>query len=160
MPPADIIIADVSGIPEIFGRTMEWYPQGIPTGGSKGSEITCELLRRAPRYMKENSRLYFPTADDLLDADEILDVAHENFGKVENALCSDYELGKWKEEASKTNGKLWQSPEYLWFLLRGEDINKLVAAYGGKIPDSIHIQEVKGRKFWRGRIHVASEPKI
>ena len=79
---ADLISADVSGIPEIFARTLGWYPQGIPTGGEKGSEITCELLRRAPYNMKLDGKLYFPTANDLLDANEILQLARDHFEVV------------------------------------------------------------------------------
>ncbi len=154
---ADIISADVSGIPETFGRALGWYPEGIETGGEKGTEITCELLRRAPYYIKRNGRLYFPTANDLLDAEEILQVARENFGYVENALCSDEQLTEWKQDP-KSDGKL--SPDYVWFQLRKEDIEKLETAYFGKIPSSINIQQIKGRFFWRGQIYVAAQPKL
>jgi hypothetical protein len=160
LPKADMISADVSGIPEIFARALGWYPEGIPTGGPKGSEITCELLRRAPYYIKEEGKLYFPTADDLLNADEILEVARDSFKYVKNAICSSKELDNWNDEKAKSNGKLWKSPDYVWFQLRDEDIQKLDRAYHGNIPPTINIQEVKGRYFWRGKIHVATGPRV
>jgi hypothetical protein len=160
LPPADIITADVSGIPEIVGRALGWYPEGIPTGGDKGTEITCELLRRAPYHIKKNGKLYFPTADDLLDAEEILEIARKNFEVVDNALCSAEQLREWNRKATESNGRLWKSPEYVWFPLKEEDMSNLERAYKGNIPNTIHIQEVKGHYFWRGRIHVAMGPKV
>jgi hypothetical protein len=161
---ADVITADVSGIPETFGRALGWYPQGINTGGSQGYEITCELLKRAPDHIKKNGVLFFPTANDLLDYNKILDIAKAGFNRVENALCSKQELEIWKSsEEAKTNP--WRSPEYVWFQLREQDIQKLQEAYNYKIPDTINIQEFIGPrnktlKFWRGQIYKASEPKF
>jgi hypothetical protein len=157
--PADIISADVSGIPETVARALGWYPEGVPTGGQKGSEVTCELLKRSPRYLKETGKIYFPTANDLLNANEIIEVARENYRCVKNALCSDEEKNRWNREASESNGKLWKSPEYVWFPLRDEDIKKLEVAYKGKIPSTVSIQEVKGKYFWRGQIYEATLPK-
>lgn len=160
VPKADRISADVSGIPNKAGRGLGWYSNDVNPGGAKGSEITCELLIRAPNYLKKDGKLYFPTADDLLDANEILDIARDNFEVVENALCTPEQLNEWNKKASESNGRLWKSPEYVWFPLRPEDINNLEKAYDGKIPDTINIQEIKGRTFWRGRIHVAMGPKV
>ncbi|MDP2925393.1 MAG: hypothetical protein Q8N99_03410 [Nanoarchaeota archaeon] len=160
LPRADLISADVSGIPEILSRALGWYPEGIPTGGPKGTEITCELLRRAPKFLKTDGKLYFPTANDLLDAEEILQVARDNFKVVENALWSKDELEKWKLDSAKSEGKLWKSPEYIWFHLREEDMQKIDRAYNGAVPKTINIQEIKGRYFWRGQIYVATQPKI
>jgi hypothetical protein len=157
---ADIISADVSGITDTFARALGWYPDGIPTGGDDGTEITCELLRRAPKYIKPDGRLYFPTANDLLDYNKILDIAKENFEHIENALCSSNELEEWNRKANESSGKLWKSPEFVWFHLRDEDIKAIDRAYKSKIPNNINLQRIKDRYFWRGQIYVASEPKI
>jgi len=158
----DIITADVSGIPETFGRSLRWYPPGIATGGVKGSEITCELLRRAPYRIKEDGLLLFPTADDLLDSEEILEAARDNFESVENALYSQEDRkafeGRRAREELKGREKRF-SPEYVWFPLTGGNIETLEQAYGGEIPSSVNIQEVSGRYFWRGRVHAARGPK-
>jgi len=156
---ADIIIADVSGIPDIFARALGWYPEGVPTGGDEGYEITCELLKRAPKYLKETGKLFFPIANDLLDENKILDAARQNFRNVENALCSEKDLLNWKEKASKNNN-LWKSPDYVWFQLRDKDMENLKKAYNGRLPKTMNIQEVKGRHFWRGQIISVEQPII
>jgi hypothetical protein len=155
LPKADIISADVSGIPETCARALGWYPKGIPSGGAKGSEITLGLLPRAGRHMQQNGKLYFPTANDLLDADEIFTLARQHFGRVENALCTPEQLTEWKR---KPTGMF--SPDYVWFPLRPEDMENLHTAYGGRLPFTMNIQTIRGRNFWRGQIYVASEPKI
>lgn len=176
---ADVITADVSGIPKIFGRALGWYSDRVKTGGENGYEITCELLKRARDYMKSDAILLFPTADDLLDANKILEVAYENFGKenVENALCSEEDARKWYE--SEGARKIpWRSPDYVWFQLTRDDMGKLDIAYGkeGGFPDTISLCELRknnkrewdvckrrgneilnisedSKVFWRGRVH-------
>lgn len=161
---ADIITADVSGIPDTFGRALDWYPEGIDTGGKEGYEITCELLRRAPRHIKPTGMLLFPTANDLLDYEKILEVARRSFSKVENALCTEEQLETFRREASKSDGRIWKSPDYVWFQLRDQDLDTLCEAYAvqsvEELPKTINIQRVKGRSFWRGQIHKATNPMI
>ena len=154
---ADVISADVSGIPDVFGRALGWYPQGVDTGGKEGYEITCELLKRAPEHIKDDGMLLFPTAKDLLDAEVILEAARNSFGRIENALCSKGELEEWGRR-SEENGKMWKSPEYVWFQLREQDMKSVHEAYSGELPDTMNIQKVRGRNFWRGQIHRATKP--
>ena len=176
---ADVITADVSGIPDIFGRALGWYPEGVNPGGEKGYEITCELLRRAKNHMKSGGILLFPTADDLLDANEILKVAYEHFGKenVENALCSEEDAKRWYEGEGARKIP-WRSLDYVWFQLIREDMSKLDIAYSkfGGFPDTISLCELRknnkrewnvskrrgneilnisedSKVFWRGRVH-------
>jgi hypothetical protein len=109
--------------------------------------------------LKPNGRLYFPTADDLRDAEEILEIARQNFEIVQNALCSPEEIKEWEKQFKDSNGKNWRTPEFVWFPLRDEDIQKLERAYNGNFPRTLNIQQVKGHYFWRGRIHLAMKPR-
>lgn len=70
---ADVVIGDVSGIPDALARATGWYP-----GGRTGAELPIEMLRQAWAHMKSSGRLYLPTGT-IQDDESILRVAGEIF---------------------------------------------------------------------------------
>lgn len=83
LPPdlrADVIIGDVSGIPDPVARISGWFPTGRG-GGPKGSELPIRMLEEAPRWLKEGGRLLLPTGS-LQDESSILQVARTLFGRL------------------------------------------------------------------------------
>lgn len=70
---ADVVIGDVSGIPDALAKATDWYP-----GGRTGAELPIEMLRQARDYMTATSRLYLPTGT-IQDDESILSVAREIF---------------------------------------------------------------------------------
>lgn len=132
---ADVIIGDVSGIADHVARALGWYPENVPTGGHDGTDILCAFLKQAPRFLKEEGRLYFPIAVDLSNSRRVLDLANKLFGVVENAMPK----------------------PYIDFPLTPQEHQAIINAYDGQLPFFIQIQE--GRTpYWRGQILVASQP--
>lgn len=77
---ADVIIGDVSGIPDSFAKISGWFPSGIG-GGPWGSELPARMLRVALRWLRPQGRLFLPTGS-LQDEDAILEVARSLFDKL------------------------------------------------------------------------------
>ncbi len=146
---ADVITADVSGIARIPSKVLCWYSDEVPCAGEDGTDIICEMLRRAPKYCKNSTLLIFPVATDLSAGERIINTAHQHFNIVENALVKD---------EKRANSKLFD-PTYAWFPLREEQVKKIIDGYNGKLPSFINLQEIRGRKFWRGQIFYAKDPK-
>lgn len=133
---ANVIIGDVSGIADVAGRALGWYPSDVPVGGADGTAVLTAFLKQAPEYLFDDGRVYFPIAVDLSDSKKVMEVAHGLFAEVENALPK----------------------PYVEFPLTDEHVKTLIEAYGGTLPDFIQIQQ--GRTaYWRGQILVASGPK-
>jgi methylase of polypeptide subunit release factors len=77
---ADVIIGDVSGIPDEFAATSGWFPSKIG-GGPHGSELPIRMLREAKPRLKPNGLLLLPTGT-LQDEAAILEVARDVYGGV------------------------------------------------------------------------------
>jgi methylase of polypeptide subunit release factors len=77
---ADVIIGDVSGIPDPVARVTGWFPSGRG-GGPRGSELPIRMLREAPGWLKEGGKLLLPTGT-LQDETSILQVAKDLFGRL------------------------------------------------------------------------------
>jgi SAM-dependent methyltransferase len=75
---ADVVIADVSGIPDAVALVTGWFPDG-KGGGRSGAELPVEMLHDVARYMKPGGRVYLPTGTIQDDA-AILAAAHDVFG--------------------------------------------------------------------------------
>ena len=131
---ADVIIGDISGIPDEVAGKLGWYPSGIPAGGEDGTERITALLNQAPNVLEKKGVLYFPIAIDLSDQQKILDAAGKNFRKV--------------VEAS----------DVFPFPLKEKQIEDMKEAYGGDLPSFITPQKSRERLFWRGQIYKASNP--
>lgn len=83
---ANVIIGDVSGIPDALAKATGWYP-----GGPTGAELPVQMLHEAPRRLKPAGRLYLPTGT--IQADKtILAVAQELFGRVETLITKQLPL--------------------------------------------------------------------
>ncbi|MBT8206983.1 MAG: methyltransferase domain-containing protein, partial [Acidimicrobiia bacterium] len=79
---ADVIIGDVSGIPDTLAAFSGWFPSGTG-GGASGSELPVAMLEAARARLEPDGRLYLPTGT-LQDEQAILDTARRLFGSVEH----------------------------------------------------------------------------
>jgi SAM-dependent methyltransferase len=77
---ADVIIGDVSGIPDDIGRLAGWFPDGR-AGGPTGAELPAAMLEsiRENDCLAPGGRLYLPTGT-IQAENRILDVARRIFG--------------------------------------------------------------------------------
>jgi SAM-dependent methyltransferase len=75
---ADVVIADVSGIPDAVAQVTGWFPDG-KGGGRTGAELPVEMLEQVADYLAPGGRVYLPTGTIQDDA-AILAAAHEVFG--------------------------------------------------------------------------------
>ena len=77
---ADLVIGDVSGIPDALAEESGWFP-GKMGGGPRGSELPIRMLEAARRFLKPGGRLLLPTGS-LQDESAILDRARDLYGRV------------------------------------------------------------------------------
>ena len=133
---ADIIIGDVSGIPDKAARALGWYPPGVPTGGEDGTDVIRALIERSPRFLAENGTLFFPMAIDMSDYGRIRETSRNCFESV--TQVSDISLP-----------------------LTPEQILAIEQAYNGTLPDFIRPQKsASGRLMFKGEFYKASKPKL
>lgn len=78
---ADLMIGDVSGIPDTLARVSGWFPTG-EGGGASGVELPIRLVREAPKWLGDNGRLLLPTGS-LQDEEQLLGAARDTFARVE-----------------------------------------------------------------------------
>jgi hypothetical protein len=77
---ADVVIADVSGIPDAVALVTGWFPDG-KGGGRTGAELPVQLLAEIADHVKRGGRVYLPTGTIQDDA-TILAAAHRVFGSA------------------------------------------------------------------------------
>jgi len=79
---ANVIIGDVSGIPDEIGRLAGWFPDGH-AGGPTGAELPAAMLEsiRENECLAPGGRLYLPTGT-LQAENKILEVARRIFGQA------------------------------------------------------------------------------
>ncbi len=75
---ADVVIADVSGIPDAVALVTGWFPDG-KGGGRSGAELPVEMLAQVADHLKPGGRVYLPTGT-IQDDKAILAAAHKVFG--------------------------------------------------------------------------------
>lgn len=83
LPPdvrADVIIGDVSGIPDAIAVASGWFPSR-GGGGPRGSELPIRMLRAARERLQAGGRLFLPTGS-LQDEGSILRTARTLYGKI------------------------------------------------------------------------------
>jgi SAM-dependent methyltransferase len=78
---ADVVIGDVSGIPDPVAAESGWFPEGR-AGGPTGSELPIAMLDEIAKHgcLKPNGRLYLPTGT-IQAEDAILARARSLFGE-------------------------------------------------------------------------------
>jgi precorrin-6B methylase 2 len=77
---ADVIIGDVSGVPDSLAAVSGWFPTGTG-GGPRGSELPIRMLREAVRRLRPGGRVFLPTGS-LQDETAILEAARAVYSKV------------------------------------------------------------------------------
>lgn len=77
---ADVVIGDVSGIPDEIASASGWFPSGL-SGGPTGAELPMRMIEESKRLLKKGGRLFLPTGS-LQDETSILDRARAVFGTM------------------------------------------------------------------------------
>ena len=77
---ADVIIGDVSGVPDDLADDSGWFPTK-GGGGPRGSELPIRMLEQAKQHLRPMGRLFLPTGS-LQDEASILDMARSLYGKI------------------------------------------------------------------------------
>jgi protein-L-isoaspartate O-methyltransferase len=75
---ADVVIGDVSGVPDEIALLSDWFPGGF-SGGPTGAEVPVAMLLSAGRHLKPGGRLYLPTGS-IQDEPAVLAEAARIFG--------------------------------------------------------------------------------
>jgi SAM-dependent methyltransferase len=57
---ADVIIGDVSGVPDDIAAESGWFPGGY-AGGPTGAEVPVAMLEHTREHLRPGGRLYLPT---------------------------------------------------------------------------------------------------
>jgi methylase of polypeptide subunit release factors len=77
---ADVVIGDVSGIPDELASVSGWFPSGL-SGGPTGAELPMRMLEEAKRLLRKGGKLLLPTGS-LQDETSIMDKARSIFGSI------------------------------------------------------------------------------
>jgi methylase of polypeptide subunit release factors len=77
---ADLLIGDISGIPDTLAAASGWFPSGL-SGGPTGAELPLRMLEEARRYLRKGGKLLLPTGT-LQDENSILERARTAFGSL------------------------------------------------------------------------------
>jgi methylase of polypeptide subunit release factors len=77
---ADVVIGDVSGIPDDLASVTGWFPSGL-SGGPTGAELPMRMLEEAKRLLHKGGKLLLPTGS-LQDENSIMDKARSVFGSI------------------------------------------------------------------------------
>lgn len=75
---ADVVIADISGVPDAVARATGWFPDGRG-GGPTGAELPVAMLDDIAAHVSPSGRVYLPTAT-LQDENAVLRAARRVFG--------------------------------------------------------------------------------
>jgi methylase of polypeptide subunit release factors len=77
---ADVVIGDVSGIPDELASASGWFPSGL-SGGPSGAELPMRMLDEARSLLRKGGKLFLPTGT-LQDETSIMDRARSAFGSI------------------------------------------------------------------------------
>jgi len=122
---ADVVIGDVSGIPDEIATVSGWFPSGL-AGGPTGAELPMRMIEESKRLLKKGGRLFLPTGS-LQDESSILERARSVFGSMRQlaerniplptALAEDPAVVKMLKEkviALKQRGSRFQWTARIW----------------------------------------------
>lgn len=87
---ADVVIGDVSGIPDEVAEIAGWFPDGH-AGGPTGAEIPIAMLEQVGDHLKPGGRMYLPTGT-IQDERSILAKARRIFGTLEEVAEKEFPL--------------------------------------------------------------------
>jgi SAM-dependent methyltransferase len=88
---ADVVIADVSGIPDVVAQATGWFPDGHG-GGPTGAELPVAMLDRIIDHMAPGGLAYLPTGS-LQNESVVLKAARRVFGDdMETVATRDFPL--------------------------------------------------------------------
>jgi SAM-dependent methyltransferase len=76
---ADVVIGDVSGVPDDLAALSGWFPGGF-SGGPTGAEVPVAMLEAARDHLAPGGRLYLPTGS-IQDEGTVLRAARRIFGE-------------------------------------------------------------------------------
>lgn len=77
---ADLVLGDISGIPDVIASVSGWFPSGL-SGGPTGAELPLRMIDEARRVLRKGGKLLLPTGT-LQDERTILDRARSAFGNL------------------------------------------------------------------------------
>jgi len=77
---ADVVIGDVSGIPDDIAAASGWFPSGL-SGGPTGAELPMRMIEESKRLLRAGGKLLLPTGS-LQDERSIIDRAKSVFGSM------------------------------------------------------------------------------
>jgi SAM-dependent methyltransferase len=77
---ANVVIGDVSGIPDSIAEVSDWFPGGY-SGGPTGAEVPVAMLETAADHLLPGARFYLPTAS-IQDEGAVLKAARRLFGEA------------------------------------------------------------------------------
>lgn len=77
---ADVVIGDVSGVPDVIAAESGWFPT-LRGGGPRGSELPIRMLEGVQDVLRRGGRFFLPTGT-LQDEAAILDKARTVFSKL------------------------------------------------------------------------------
>jgi SAM-dependent methyltransferase len=125
---ADIVIGDVSGIPDTLAAESGWFPSR-KGGGPRGSELPIRMLESVHQVLRKGGMLFLPTGT-LQDEAAILDKARSILNKLTQV----------RERAIPLPTSLGQSAEVIQ-LVRDRVID---------------LRERGSRKLWTAKVWVGS----
>jgi methylase of polypeptide subunit release factors len=103
---ADVLIGDVSGIPDELAKVSGWF-ENVPSGGPTGAELPRKLLETIGDTLTGGGRLYLPTGS-LQDESSIIAVARRIFGdNMESVLEREFPLPDLVAKAQAT-ARMWK----------------------------------------------------
>lgn len=76
----DVVIGDVSGIPDEIATASGWFPSGL-SGGPTGAELPMRMIEESKRLLRKGGSLFLPTGS-LQDENSILERAKSVFGSM------------------------------------------------------------------------------
>ena len=87
---ADVVIGDVSGIPDAVAEITGWFPEGRG-GGPTGAELPVAMLEGMGDCLKRGGRLFLPTGTIQAEG-KVLDVARRVFGPNNMEIVAEREF--------------------------------------------------------------------
>ncbi|CAN5508569.1 hypothetical protein BH24ACT26_BH24ACT26_13030 [soil metagenome] len=87
---ADVVIGDVSGIPDAVAEITGWFPEGRG-GGPTGAELPVAMLEGMGECLKHGGRLFLPTGTIQAEG-KVLDVARSVFGPNNMEIVAEREF--------------------------------------------------------------------